>query len=89
MYRADFGFKVSKSCTAQSSLAIFFVQLNARHRKREARFNRGTLFPDGVPDILRIFLTGGAKYSRIYYAEVHKIADAKYPMTPGMVPMCI
>ena len=44
---------------------------------------RGTFFPDGVPNILRIFRTGGAKYSRIFCPGVQKNGDAKYPMTPG------
>ena len=44
---------------------------------------RGTFFPDGIPNILRIFHTGGAKYSRIFCEGVQKIGDAKYPMTPG------
>ena len=44
---------------------------------------RGTYFPDGVPNILRIFYMGDAKYSRIFCAGVQKIGDAKYPMTPG------
>ena len=42
----------------------------------------GTLFPDGVPNILRIFCMGGTKYSRIYCMGVQKRGDAKYPMTP-------
>ena len=46
---------------------------------------RGTFFPDGVPNILRIFCTGGAKYCRIFCAGVQKIGDAKYPMTPAWV----
>ena len=41
---------------------------------------RGTFFPDGVLNILRIFRTGGAKYSRIFCAGVQKIGDAKYLM---------
>ena len=44
---------------------------------------RGTFFPNGVPNILRIFRTGGAKYSRIFCAGVQKIGETKYPMTPG------
>ena len=53
-------------------------------REREARsIIGGTLFPNGVPDILRIFRTRGTQYPRINCAGVHKSGDAKYPMTPG------
>ena len=54
-------------------------------RERKALYG-GTFFPNGVPNILRIFRTWGTKYSRIFYTGVHKSGDAKYPMTPAHLP---
>ena len=86
LYRADFDSRCRKAAQHKPSSLykkkVPFIYMSVRRSSI-----RGTFFPDGVLNILRIFRTGGAKYSRIFCAGVQKIGDAKYPMTPALIKL--